>query len=103
MFHFHNILAAPSIAAAAIAIGGSAATVAVTTLTSTAAVTIFGVGGGGLAAWKTHRRTKGVTEFEVRYLTSCILQFSSASYVVRLLMSLLVYKSQRCAEHSVAD
>ena len=39
----------------------------VSTLTSTAAVcTIFGVGGGGLAAYKVSRRTQGVTEFEFR-------------------------------------
>lgn len=58
-------LAAPGIAAGLAASGLTAATSGVvTTLTSTAAVTtIFGVGGGGLAAYKTHRRTKGVTEF----------------------------------------
>jgi hypothetical protein len=59
-------LAAPGIAAGLAATGFTTAATAgvVTTLTSTAAVTtIFGVGGGGLAAYKTHRRTKGVTEF----------------------------------------
>eukprot|EP00557_Chaetoceros_sp_GSL56_P006085 CAMPEP_0176492748 /NCGR_PEP_ID=MMETSP0200_2-20121128/9174_1 /TAXON_ID=947934 /ORGANISM="Chaetoceros sp., Strain GSL56" /LENGTH=1143 /DNA_ID=CAMNT_0017890351 /DNA_START=55 /DNA_END=3486 /DNA_ORIENTATION=- len=59
-------LAAPGIAAGLAATGITTAATAgvVTTLTSTAAVTtIFGVGGGGLAAYKTHRRTKGVTEF----------------------------------------
>ena len=59
-------LAAPGIAAGLAATGITTAATAgvVTTLTSTAAMTtIFGVGGGGLAAYKTHRRTKGVTEF----------------------------------------
>jgi dienelactone hydrolase len=61
-------LAAPGIAAGLAATGlttGAVTAGVVTTLTSTAAVTtIFGVGGGSLAAYKTHRRTKGVTEFE---------------------------------------
>lgn len=59
-------LAAPGIAAGIAAIaGGAAATAAVVTLTSTAAVTaIFGVGGGGLAAYKMQRRTQGLTEFK---------------------------------------
>uniref|UniRef100_A0A7S3QDT7 DUF726 domain-containing protein n=1 Tax=Chaetoceros debilis TaxID=122233 RepID=A0A7S3QDT7_9STRA len=61
-------LAAPGIAAGLAATGlttGAITAGVVTTLTSTAAVTtIFGVGGGSLAAYKTHRRTKGVTEFE---------------------------------------
>ena len=58
-------LAAPGIAAGLAASGFTAATTGlVTTLTSTAAVTtIFGVGGGGLAAYKTHRRIKGLTDF----------------------------------------
>ena len=59
-------LAAPGIAAGIASMGITTAATAgvVTTLTSTAAVTtVFGVGGGGLAAYKTHRRTKGVTEF----------------------------------------
>lgn len=59
-------LAAPGIAAGIAALaGGAAATAAVVTLTSTAAVTaIFGVGGGGLAAYKMQRRTQGLTEFK---------------------------------------
>ncbi len=60
-------LAAPGIAAGLAASGLTATAAAasiVTTLTSTAAVTtIFGVGGGSLAAYKTHRRIKGLTEF----------------------------------------
>ncbi len=45
----------------------AAATAAVVTLTSTAVVTtIFGVGGGSLAAYKMQRRTQGLTEFEFR-------------------------------------
>lgn len=56
-------LAAPSIAAGIAAIGGGTAAAAV--LTSTAAVTtIFGISGGGLAAYKMQRRTQGLTEFE---------------------------------------
>eukprot|EP00536_Pseudo-nitzschia_multiseries_P004020 jgi/Psemu1/323272/estExt_fgenesh1_pg.C_650002 len=59
-------LAAPGIAAGVAAFAGAAAgTAAVSTLTSAAVVTtIFGVGGGGLAAYKMQRRTQGVTEFE---------------------------------------
>ncbi|GKY99413.1 hypothetical protein MPSEU_000896000 [Mayamaea pseudoterrestris] len=60
-------LAAPGIAAGmGMLLGGTAVTSAATAvLTSTAAVTtIFGVGGGGLAAYKMHRRTEGLTEFE---------------------------------------
>jgi hypothetical protein len=63
---FTGGLAAPGIAAGLAATGITTAVTAgvVTTLTSTMAVTtIFGVGGGSLAAYKTHRRTKGVTEF----------------------------------------
>ena len=66
-------LAAPGIAAGVAAMTASipatvvgAATMAAvaTALTSTVAVTtIFGVGGGGLAAYKMQRRTKGLTEF----------------------------------------
>jgi hypothetical protein len=60
-------LAAPGIAAGmGMLMGGTAVTAAAAAvLTSTAAVTtIFGVGGGGLAAYKMHRRTEGLTEFE---------------------------------------
>lgn len=60
-------LAAPGIAAGLAASGLTATAAAasiVTTLTSTAAVTtIFGVGGGSLTAYKTHRRIQGLTEF----------------------------------------
>lgn len=61
-------LAAPGIAAGLAALGTTTAATAsvMSSLTSTAAVTtIFGVGGGSLAAYKTHRRTRGVTEFEI--------------------------------------
>jgi len=60
-------IAAPGIAASVAAVAGSAAaaTIAVATLANTAAVPIlFGVGGGGLAAYKMHRRQRGLTEFE---------------------------------------
>ena len=58
--------AAPAIAQGIAAVAGAAAgTAAVSALTSAAMVTtIFGVGGGGLAAYKMQRRTQGVTEFE---------------------------------------
>ncbi|KAL3913431.1 MAG: hypothetical protein SGARI_000661, partial [Bacillariaceae sp.] len=66
LFAFTGGLAAPGIAAGVAAFAGAAAgTAAVATLTSAAVVTtIFGVGGGGLAAYKMQRRTQGVTEFE---------------------------------------
>ena len=62
-------LAAPQIAMGVSAFLGSTAvaTVAVSVLTHAAVVsTIFGVGGGGLAAYKMQRRTQGLTEFEFR-------------------------------------
>lgn len=65
-------LAAPGIAAGIAAMTASttitaAGAAVISTLTSSAAVcTIFGVGGGGLAAYKVSRRTQGVTEFEFR-------------------------------------
>jgi hypothetical protein len=62
-------LAAPGIAAGVAALAGSTAATAAAAalLTSTAAVTtIFGVGGGGLAAYKMQRRTQGLTHFEFR-------------------------------------
>jgi len=63
LFALTGGMAAPGIAAG-LAASGLTATAVVTTLTSTAAVTtIFGVGGGGLVAYKTHRRTKGLTDF----------------------------------------
>jgi hypothetical protein len=66
-------LAAPGIAAGVgMLLGGTAVTAAAAAaLTSTAAMTaIFGVGGGGLAAYKMHRRTEGLTEFEFRKETN---------------------------------
>jgi len=66
LFAFTGGLAAPGIAAGVAAFAGAAAgTAAVSALTSAAVVTtIFGVGGGGLAAYKMQRRTQGLTEFE---------------------------------------
>jgi Protein of unknown function (DUF726) len=59
-------IAAPGIAAGIAAIAGTTAVAAAAaTLATTAAVTaIFGVGGGGLVAYKMQRRTIGLTEFE---------------------------------------
>jgi Protein of unknown function (DUF726) len=64
-FSRHTI-AAPGIAAGIAAIAGTTAVAAAAaTLATTAAVTaIFGVGGGGLVAYKMQRRTIGLTEFE---------------------------------------
>jgi hypothetical protein len=62
-------LAAPQIAMGVSAFLGSTAvaTAAVSVLAHSAVVsTIFGVGGGGLAAYKMQRRTQGLTEFEFR-------------------------------------
>mmetsp|Transcript_31828 Transcript_31828/g.48711 ORF Transcript_31828/g.48711 Transcript_31828/m.48711 type:complete len:892 (-) Transcript_31828:69-2744(-) len=73
LFALTGGLAAPGIAAGIAAIAGStaAATAAVASLTSTAAVTaIFGVGGGGLYAYKVNRRTQGLTEFEFQRETN---------------------------------
>lgn len=58
-------MAAPGIAAGFAALGiGSAA---LTTLTSTAMLaTLFGIGGGGLTAYKMKRRTDGLSEFRIR-------------------------------------
>ena len=69
LFALTGGLAAPGIAAGVAAVAGStaAATAAVVTLTSTAVVTtIFGVGGGSLAAYKMQRRTQGLTEFVIQ-------------------------------------
>jgi hypothetical protein len=67
LFALTGGLAAPGIAAGLAAVaGGSAVAVGVTTVLSSAAAvsTIFGVGGAGLASYKMHRRTKGLTEFD---------------------------------------
>jgi hypothetical protein len=67
LFALTGGLAAPGIAAgiAALAAGSAAATAAVATLTSaTVVTTIFGFGGGTLAAYKMQRRTEGLTQFE---------------------------------------
>ncbi|KAL3913966.1 MAG: hypothetical protein SGILL_006283 [Bacillariaceae sp.] len=58
-------LAAPGIAAglAAIGVGGTALTLA---SSSAAIITLFGVGGGGLASYKMKRRTDGLTEFNIQ-------------------------------------
>eukprot|EP00804_Cyclotella_cryptica_P025141 CCRYP_012992-RD/>CCRYP_012992-RD protein AED:0.10 eAED:0.10 QI:78/0.77/0.8/1/0.88/0.9/10/197/1465 len=67
LFALTGGLAAPGIAAGLAAVaGGSAVAAGVTTVFSSAAAisTIFGVGGAGLASYKMHRRTKGLTEFD---------------------------------------
>lgn len=66
-------LAAPALAAA---IGGVTALTGATTATSTALLALlatfkagaalFGVGGGGLAAYKMNKRTAGLSDFEIR-------------------------------------
>eukprot|EP00934_Nitzschia_sp_Nitz4_P009283 Nitzschia sp. Nitz4//scaffold4_size323378//124331//127668//NITZ4_000651-RA/size323378-snap-gene-0.414-mRNA-1//1//CDS//3329553372//9273//frame0 len=69
LFALTGGMAAPGIATGVAAVAGStaAATAAVVALTSTAFVTtVFGVGGGSLAAYKMQRRTQGLTEFEFR-------------------------------------
>ena len=65
LFGITGGLAAPGIAAGLAAFaGGTAAAATIVTLTSASAISVlFGVGGGGLAAYKIHRRTKGLTEF----------------------------------------
>jgi len=72
LFGITGGLAAPGIAAGIAAFAGSAATAAtLLSLTSTSAISVlFGIGGGGLAAYKIHRRTKGLTEFTFRKETN---------------------------------
>lgn len=66
LFAVSGGMAAPVIAGAVATLAsGTAVAATAAILTSTAALTtIFGVGGGGLAAYKMQRRTKGLTEFE---------------------------------------
>jgi hypothetical protein len=62
-------LAAPGIAAglAALGVGGTALTLAAS---PAALVALFGVGGGGLSAYKMKRRTDGLTEFIIHQETT---------------------------------
>jgi hypothetical protein len=85
LFALTGGLAAPGIAAGVAAVAGAAAgTAAVATLTSAAVVTtIFGVGGGGLAAYKMQRRTQGVTEFEFNKETDASMDYVSRNPVYR--------------------
>jgi len=82
LFALTGGLAAPGIAAGVAAVAGAAAgTAAVATLTSAAVVTtIFGVGGGGLAAYKMQRRTQGVTEFEFNKETDAATDYNSGIF-----------------------
>jgi hypothetical protein len=61
-----TIIAAPAIAAGVAAVVGTTglATAAIALTTHAAVVSIFGVGGGTLVAYKMKRRTVGLTEFE---------------------------------------
>ena len=68
LFGITGGLAAPGIAAGLAAFAGSAALVTYTT--ASAVSILFGVGGGGLAAYKIHRRTRGLTEFTFQKETS---------------------------------
>jgi len=66
LFAVSGGLAAPAIAAGVATIAGSTAATAAATVmltSSTALASIFGVGGGSLAAYKMNRRTKGLTDF----------------------------------------
>jgi hypothetical protein len=62
-------LAAPGIAAglAALGVGGTALTLAAS---PAALIALFGVGGGGLSAYKMKRRTDGLSEFIIRQETT---------------------------------
>jgi hypothetical protein len=81
LFALTGGLAAPGIAAGISAFAGAAAgTAVVATLTSGAVVTtIFGIGGGGLAAYKMQRRTQGVTEFEFNKETDASTGYASGN------------------------
>jgi hypothetical protein len=59
-------LAAPGIAAglAALGVGGTALTLAAS---PAALIALFGVGGGGLSAYKMKRRTDGLSEFDIQH------------------------------------
>jgi len=77
LFAITGGMAAPAIAAgiASIAGGTAIATVAILTLQSAVAVTtIFGVGGGSLAAVKMMKRTAGLEQFEINNKTHSLYQ-----------------------------
>jgi hypothetical protein len=79
-------LAAPGIAAGIAAIAGGTvlgATAATLLASSVAVTTIFGVGGGGLAAYKMSRRTQGLCEFEIQRETGCTVASGKDDELVR--------------------
>ena len=70
LFAITGGLVAPALTAGIASIGAAASSTAVVTVavltTVKAAAAVFGVGGGGLAAYKMKKRTQGLSEFWIR-------------------------------------